>query len=87
MRFVAVAGLAFIAAGAVAFGATAYRYSVVGDLLKELFVCEVVMSAKKPQFLGAKARMLLFDAVLTSSSDDGLKNEVRRHAALPEKNC
>jgi hypothetical protein len=87
MRFVAVAGLAFIASGAVAFGATAYRYSVVGDLLKELFVCEVIIAAKKPQFLGAKARTLLFDAVLTSSSDDGLKNEVRRHAALSEKNC
>ena len=87
MRFIAVAGIAFLASAAVAFGATAYRFSVVGDLLEELFVCEVVMSAKKPQFLGAKARTLLFDAVLTSSSDDGLKNDVRRRAALPEKNC
>ena len=87
MRFVAVAGLAFIASGAVAFGATAYRYSVVGDLIEQAMVCEVIISAKKPQFLGAKARTLLFDAVLTSSSDEGLKNDVRRHAALSEKNC
>ena len=30
------AGLAFIASGAVAFGATAYRYSVVGDLIEQV---------------------------------------------------
>jgi len=87
MRLVAVAGIVFLASIAVAFGVTAYRYSVVGNMIEELMVCEVIASAKNPQFLGAKARTLLFDAVLTSSSDDGLKNDVRRHAALPEKNC
>ena len=56
MRFVAVAGVAFLASAIVAFVATAHRYSAIGNLIEELMVCEVIISAKKPQFLGANAR-------------------------------
>ena len=87
MPFVAVAGVAFLASAAVAFAATAYRYSAIGALIEERVMCEIIIAAKKPQFLGAKARTVLLDAVLSSGSDDGLKADVRRYAALSDKDC
>jgi hypothetical protein len=83
----AIAGVAFLASTAVAFAVTAYRFSEIGSLIEERMMCEIVISAKKPQFLGAKAKTVLFDAVLSSSSDDGLKADVRRYAALSDKDC
>jgi hypothetical protein len=85
--FAAVAGVAFLASIAVAFATTAYRFSEIGSLIEERMMCEIVISAKKPQFLGANAKSVLFDAVLSSSSDDGLKADVRRHTTLSDKDC